>query len=74
MGFYPEETMGDDDTNEESLEAPGTETSSTGPTPLMSIRTPTQVQAAVHHQKEKERIMSIPYQLFVFDMESLSKE
>ena len=55
MDFYPEETMVDDDTSEESIEAPGTETSSTGPTPLMSIRTPTQVQAAVHQQKEKER-------------------
>ena len=55
MGFYPEEPMGEVDANEESIEAPGTEMSSTGPTPLMSIRTPTQVQAAVHQQKEKER-------------------
>ena len=51
---YPEEPLEDD----EPIQAPGTETSSTGPTPLMSIRTPTLVQAAVHQQKEKERYLA----------------
>ena len=48
---------GEEDDNSVEMAAP--ETSSTGPTPLMSIRTPTQVQAAVHQQKEKERMMAI---------------
>ena len=55
---YPEEALEADDATEEPLEAPGTETASTGPKPLMLIRTPTQVQAAVHQQKEKERFLA----------------
>lgn len=56
IASYPEEPLEAD----EPIEAPGTETASTGgPTPLMSIRTPTQVQAAVHQQKEKERFLAV---------------
>ena len=61
MGPYPEETFEAEDATEETVEAPGTETTSSstgGPTPLMSITTPTQVRAAVHHQKDKERFLA----------------